>query len=824
MTTKQNKLVDQVDQWFQSLARWAVNHRLLVVLMALALLICGGYFASKVQSDNSLDAYFNKNDPTYIAYAEYLDEFLSDEVTYILYRVPDRPHGPFNHQAMQQIGSLTQALENEVPFARKVTSLTNVEFIRAEGDSINIDELMLDFPETQQELLEIRELVLDRPLFVDYLINANADYAAIIIDMELSSVDNLETITYDKELGNDINNLYPQVSYVKIQEILQRPEYAGIEFFLTGDVPMNSVYNYIFLADSATGTLLTLAILALLSLLLFRSNLAALFGPLTVVILSLVLVLGIMGAFGWVLGLFFGIIPTLLCAVGVAQSVHILLEFQRAYHQTGDRKAAVQIAIGKVGGACLLAALTTALGFLVLSVSELKVLGEMAYYAAAGVLFTFILSTTLLVAVLAGGKKTDGDHQLTNKPTSSIVRPSIIWLVERCITLNLNHPKKLLTAGTAVLLLSLVGISQLKVDFNFLTEFQPHVEWRQHTELAESVMGGILNVTYIVDADEPEGLKSPELLAAIDQFQRFAEQQPLVKKAYSIVDFQKDLNRSFHGDDPSWYRVPEDRDLVAQYFLIYEVSGGEELENFVTRDYSSSVVELRVEMTGSANIIALINTLDGYLADHPLPSASVRKSGIGLMWVKIAEYISDTQIQSYSLLFVMITVVLCIAFGSVKVGLLSMIPNMAPVIVVLGLMGWSDMHLDYMKLLLATIAISIAVDDTIHLIIRFRKCFLATGSYHSALRQSMRDVGPALIITTIILVGAFSCYLLSDMAVIASFGVLLSIAILVALLADLVFMPALLLVTKPFGPEFVPSEIVPTEPTATSEINTNPVP
>jgi predicted RND superfamily exporter protein len=152
----------------------------------------------------------------------------------------------------------------------------------------------------------------------------------------------------------------------------------------------------------------------------------------------------------------------------------------------------------------------------------------------------------------------------------------------------------------------------------------------------------------------------------------------------------------------------------------------------------------------------------------------------------------------------MIAVVLCIAFGSIKVGLLAMIPNLAPVIVVLGVMGWADIHLDYMKLLLATIAISIAVDDTIHLVIRFRKAFLATGNYPAALQQSMRDVGPALTITTIILVGAFSCYLLSNMAVIASFGVLLSIAIVVALLADLLFMPALLLVTKPFGAEFVP--------------------
>jgi predicted RND superfamily exporter protein len=175
------------------------------------------------------------------------------------------------------------------------------------------------------------------------------------------------------------------------------------------------------------------------------------------------------------------------------------------------------------------------------------------------------------------------------------------------------------------------------------------------------------------------------------------------------------------------------------------------------------------------------------------------------MWVKMGEYIADTQLIGYSLIFVMVAGFLCLAFGSVKVGMLAMIPNLAPVVVVLGLMGWLGIHLDYMKLLLATIAIGIAVDDTLHLVIRFRRCFMASGNYRTALADSMRDVGPALVITTIILLGAFSCYLLSQLAIISSFGVLLGVAISVALLADMLFMPALLLITKPFGPEFTPA-------------------
>jgi hypothetical protein len=789
-------LVDWIDRFFYQLADWAINHRAAVIIFCIALLGSGVYFAGKVQTDNSLQSFFDEQDPTFIAYQEYLDEFLSDEISYVLYRVPNSEHGVFDYAAMKKVAALTQALEDEVPFAREATSLANVEFMYAQGDSIIIDELMIDFPATQEELLRYRELVLKHPLYVDYLVNHDGSYGAIILEMTLSSVDPIEKIIYDPKKGEGLDNLYPQVSDNALREILARPEFQGIDYFITGDAPMNSAYNNTFMADSAIGTVLTLVLLAVLSLLLLRVSLVGLIGPLAVVVLSLIMVMGLMGIMGWKLGLFFGIIPTLISAVGVAQSVHIILEYQRELAVSGDGRLAVKAAIGKVGGVCLMAAMTTALGFLVMSISHLKALSDMGVYAAMGVLFTFVLSVTLLVVFLSGGKKAPSE-----KSKASVNR-FVGALVEYCIRMNLVHTRRLIWIGFSVLLVSIVGLSFLKIEFHFMEEFKEHVEWRQHTEHAESVMGGILSVAYLIDTHKENGVKDPELLKAIDALQQFSEQQPYVKNSYSIVDIQKDINRSFHGDDMEWYRVADSKELVAQYFLVYEVSGGEELENFVSTDFSRTVLELRVEITGSRKIEKLMENIENYLVQNPLPGAEVRRTGIGLMWVKIAEYIADTQLYGYSLIFMGITLFLCLIFGSVKVGVLTMLPNVAPVLVVLGLMGWINMPLDYMKLLLATIAIGIAVDDSMHLVTRFRRRFLECGNYTQALELSMRDVGPALIITTIILLGAFSCYLFSDMQIIASFGMLLSIAIASALIADLLFMPALLLTLKPFGEEF----------------------
>ena len=794
-----NKLVDKVDASFGAIAEWSIRWRWLVVVLTLGVLCLGLYFSGKARFDNSLDAFFDRTDPTYTAYMEYLDDFLSDEVTYILYRVPDKEHGPFDIEAMKTIAKLTEELEAEVPFVRQATSLANVEFIRADGDDIIVDELLIDFPENQQALLEIKKAVMAKPLYVDYLINEAGDYAVILLEMERTSTDPLEKIILDPEKGGeDIYNLYPQVSDLKVREILARPEYSDIEFFITGDAPMNSAYNRILTDDNAIILMSALALIVLVSLLLFRVTLMGMLGPISVVIISIILTVGFIGFLGWTLGLIFSMVPTLICAVGVAQSVHILLEFQRNFAATGQRNRSVKAALKKVGGPCFMAALTTSAGFLVLWFSELKALSELAIYASFGVMMSFLLSATLLVIFLAGR-----DTELNERKKRALsVNPLVNRIVQTCIRLNLKQPRRVLIVCVSVLVFTGIGISQLRVDFNFLDEFKPHVEWRKHTELVEKVMGGTLGITYVVDTQTADGIKDPALLKAMESLQEFTEQDPLVKNSFSVTDVVKDLNQSFHGDDSNYYTLPDNKELIAQYLLVYEISGGEELRELVAPDFSRTVLEFRVGITYASNIVALIEKIDRHLQANPIPGAEVRKTGMGLLWINIAKYIASTQLISYSLVFAMIALFMTISFGSIRVGLLSMIPNLAPVVVALGLMGWTNTPLDYVKLLLATIAIGIAVDDTIHLVTRFRSRFYETGNYAKALERSLNDVGPALTITSIILVVSFMSFLIGNTIVLASFGVLLALAVTVALLADLFLMPVLLLLLKPFGPEF----------------------
>jgi predicted RND superfamily exporter protein len=322
------------------------------------------------------------------------------------------------------------------------------------------------------------------------------------------------------------------------------------------------------------------------------------------------------------------------------------------------------------------------------------------------------------------------------------------------------------------------------------------------TEHVDEVMGGTSNVIYLFDAGEADGIKNPAVLREIERLQMLADKQDwLVRKTYSIVDVLKELNQAFHSGDPAWYKVPETRELVAQYLILYEMSGGEDAEELVSSDYRHASLELRNKLAMTSETSKLVQVMDAELGARPLEASEVKLTGIGALWLVLLDYIVSSKIQSFLLAFGVIAAIMISIFRSVKTGLLSMVPNLSPVLLTLGVMGWFGIALDYSKISIAAVAIGIAVDDTIHLVSRYRHEFLIHGDYAIALRAALQDVGRALLITSAALVGGFLVFLFSVMDSQSTFGVLLATTIVTALIADFLLMPALILTFQPFGPE-----------------------
>jgi predicted RND superfamily exporter protein len=797
----QRNYVERLSALFGQIGAWSFDHRWIVFAACLVILGASVLLASRARFDNSFEAYFNKDDLVYADYQEYRDNFGSDEMAYILYEAPGRPHGPFDLEVMRKIQSLTEALEEEVPFLNEVTSLANVEFIEGVPDGIEIYELLEDFPESQEALLEIRDKVLGKPLYVGGLVSADARYAAIILEMDRSSIDPLEEIRLDPEGGDGLANLYPQASYHPIEDILARPEYEGIVFHHAGDVALNAIYNEVIAGDGSKLAGIAFCVIAGLLYFFFRRPIGVI-GPLAVVFLSIMVCLAFVVLMDWRLDLFFIMLPTLLIAVGVACSVHIIAEF-RAYHaELGDRREAVRRTLYLVGTPCLLTSLTTAAGFASMSIAPIKAISHFAIYGAVGVVASFALTVTLLFVFLSFGRHKRGskatDEEMLRAKGGRFFQAALAAIAR----FDIRFRKSIMAVFALLFIVAALGMARLRVDSNFMNEFSPEEPVRQSIEYVDEIMGGTSSFVYLFDAGESDGIKNPAVLREMARFQAEADTHTdLVKKSYSVGDVLMDLNRSFNEGDLAYHVLPETRELVAQYLLLYEMSGGEEVEEYVSGDFSRASLELRLKMVDSSELAKLAEALEAHLAEHPPEASSVRVTGIGALWLQLMDYITQSQIRGFLLAFTLIGALLCFVFRSVKIGLIAMVPNLSPVVLTLGVMGWIELPLDYVRLLIATVAIGISVDYTIHHMTRFDLEFGRRGSYREAHFAAMADVGRALVITSVVLVLGFLVFHFSRLDSTASFGTLLATTVFVALVADFLLMPALVLTLRPFGPE-----------------------
>ncbi len=791
--------LEGLGSFFERVGVWSYDHRWIVLAGSVGVLALCLVFASRTRFDNSYEAYFDPRDPVYAAYNQFRADFGSDEISYILYEAPDHAYGPWNLEVMRKIVHLTEALENDLPFVQEVTSLANVEFMEGIPDGLKIYELLQDFPESQAALLAVKQKVLEKPLYVGGLASRDGRYAAIQLEMDRSSVDPVEEIRFDPEGGDGLDNLYPQVTYDRIEQILSQPEYEGIRFHHAGDVPLNSVYNRIAQAESSRLGAICLGVIGLLLFYFFRTPVGVL-GPLVVVSLSVVAAIALVGALGWSLDLMFIMLPTLLIAVGVADAVHIISEFRAQHATLGDRREATRHTMRLVGTPCLLTSLTTAGGLAAMSVSSIKAISHFALYSAVGVIAAFFFSVTLLMFFLSFGRRRPASSRseaaLEQAKGGRVMRNAL----EAVGRFDIRHRRPIIFVFGALFVFSALGIARLRVDSNFLNELSDRVPIKRTTEFVDETMGGVGSIVYLFDAGEPDGIKEPAVLREIERLQAEADQKGfLVMKTYSIVDVLKDINQSFHDGDRAHHVVPDTRELVAQYLLLYEMSGGAEVDEYVSSDYSRANLELRVKLKETSFYQRLVDDLDSYLYKRPLRASSVSLTGMGALWLKLQDYITLSQIRGFLLAFSVIAVLMCLLFRSLKIGLIAMMPSLAPVILTLGMMGWMGIPLDYVRLLIGALAIGISVDDTIHHTTRYLHEFGRSGDYEAALLASMRDVGRALFITSVALILGFLVLVTSIMATLATFALLIAATVFVALVADFLLMPALVLTFEPFG-------------------------
>ncbi len=746
---------------------WAhvcLTYRKSVLMLIVAVTALAATALPGARFDNALEIWFVEDDPALVAHRELIDTFTSDE----LIVVGLEAHDVFSPDVLAVIDRVTLAMA-EAPHVEKVFSLTNIESVTGNDDSLEIGDL-IEMPVDPATLPAVRRKALANELYVGNVVSEDGDFTCIVARLP--------------HYRDDFD--YKIEAIDAVSEILARE--TGTRFYLSGGPALDAQFFYLSERDAAVTTPAMVALLVITLWLLLRSVSAVMLALATVTISTMWGVAWIVLA-GVRVNMLTTLLPPLLLAVGVAGSMHVLVDYRRKIDAGHTREEALARVYRELMTPLFLTSFTTAIGMLSLLVSRIPGIREFGFFAALGVAGAFVLSLTVVPIVLsylpAPTRRTSGARS-----GGSVISDAAL---ERLHRLTVTRGRAIVVVSLVLLGAAVVGGFQVRAESAFLEYFGPEETIRLDTERIEDALAGTISIDVIVDTGRPDGIKDPAVLAAMEDLQGFLESNEHITSTQSVADYLKDLRRAFFSNDQDEYRLPETASEAAQYLLLYEMDAPDgDIYEMVTFDYSKARVTARVDIESSSIATQIIADTEEYLARNFPEGLDARITGMGTLYAHMEEYLRDSLVLGFSIALVAIFVVFCLLMRSVVVGAILMIPNVAPIVLCLGVMGLLDIRLDSMTAMVASIAIGLAVDDSIHFVSRARQYLEAGRPMDESLRLTTVEIGRALIFTSVALSAGFGVMMLSAFVGTVNFGLLCLLTILFALAADLVLLPVVL--------------------------------
>ena len=479
-------------------------------------------------------------------------------------------------------------------------------------------------------------------------------------------------------------------------------------------------------------------------------------------------------------------LPPLLVAVGVADTMHMLVEYQAYARRIDDRVAAMSQALHELLEPLFLTTVTTAIGMLSLVLSRVEAIREFGCFAAVGVTAAFFLTVSFVPIVMS---------YLPLPPERQRARKHLLSerFLERLHAFTMNHPKPILATAALLIVASIAAATQVKAESSFLKIFKPTAKVRLDTEKIQNELGGTMTLEVMVDTGREGGVKDPEVLRKLADLEAFLESQPTVSSAQSVAGYFKDMRRAFFNNDQREYRLPDTREEAAQYLLLYEMDAPDgDIREYVTLDYRETRVTARVSLESSNASVETVKNTEAYLAEAFPSGMTGTIAGMSLLYANMEEYIRNSLLMGFGSAFIGIYFIFCLQLRSVLLGTIVMIPHMMPIAITLGIMGLTGIRLDSTTAMVASVAIGLADDDSIHFVSRVGQKLKAGVSMVSAIGESLVEVGRALFYTSIALCAGFGVMLTSSFTGAFYFGMLVMITMILSLAADLLVLPVML--------------------------------
>jgi predicted RND superfamily exporter protein len=718
--------------------------------------------------DNDISAWISKDDPVFQTYERFRREFGGGR-TLIIALKSDRL---FTTESLNFIQSVTDRIRR-VDYVDRVHSLATANIVRAlppsdaeEAGGIEVRPL-LDDVDTPDAAGAVGRRALDDDLLRGDLVSEDGTVTAMVVTFDEDRIDKVRGAVIDS-----------------IHRIVDGQLPPGMEAFYNGSLEISEAYNKVTLQNTRELTPPILLVMIFGIYAMFRSWRVT--GLVVIsVLVSVVWTMGLYVLLGFKYNVLASMMPALVIVLAIADDVHIVQHFVHELRETGDKQHAFVSSVEHLVAPLLGASATTALGLLSLATSDVHSVRTFGAGAAIGVMVDFVMSLVFVPTLLT----------LVRPDTAP--PPQERWLVgpmRAVARFSVGHARPVVLTSVLAATVAMAGMSRLRVDTNHINFFAEQHPLTRSANIIDRELSGIYSFNVLLEGP-PESMKSPDALRRMERLRQELERLPFVRKVVSVADYVKRVNRELNGGRAEAAVVPASAEAIAQELFVFGLSddGRVELERMVASDYSRAQISVKLASMSSDLVFEQINVAD------KLAAAAFAGSGItptvtgsGRIFATLDHYLVVSQLSSFATAFVTVFIVIFVVFRSARFGFLGIVANAAPVLAVLGLMGWMGISLNVATVMVASVALGIVDDDTIHFIARYRRERAAGADSAEAIELASVHEGRASLTTALINSLGFGLMMFVDYRPTAWFGGLLALTMAVAFLAEVFVVPAVI--------------------------------
>lgn len=757
-----------LDRRVVAYTEWLIRWRWAVVAASVLVALAAGFGGQFLSFSTNYQVFFSPQNPQLQAYESLQRIYIRDDNISIV--IHPNQGDVFQPDLLRDVRALTEEAW-QVPYTTRVDSITNFQNSTAVGDDLVVQDLVPgDSPLDTADLARIRKAALSEPLLANRLIAPDAKTLSVNVTVTLplkSETEIPEAMTKARALADGFQKAHPEVHVA-----------------LTGSVALDHAFSEAAEGDLQTLVPLMYGVLLLVMAVLLRS-VGGTVATLLVIGMSAMTAMGLSGWLGILLTPPSVTAPTIILTLAIADSIHILVTTFQLMRRGADKRSALVESMKVNFEPVFLTSLTTLIGFLSLNFSDAPPFRDLGNITAMGVAAAWLYSVAFLPAVMA-----ILPVRIKQRPigyASAMDRLSDFVVGRRRLVL-----------GTMVVLVVGLGALVPRIELNdqFVNYFDRSMRFRQDTDFAMQHLSGIYQAQWSLPAPGPGAINDPEYLAQVQAFTKWLRGHPGVVHVQTITDVFDRLNRNMHGDDPAWYRLPTVRELAAQYLLLFEMSlpYGLDLNNQINVDKSATRIVATLENITTNQLRALDDEASDWFRQNLPSAAETRASGPFVMFAYIAKRNIEGMLTGTFAAFVLISASMMLALRSVRLGLISLVPNLVPAAMAFGV--WSVLvgQIGLASSVVTATSLGIIVDATVHFLSKYQRARRTTGAdAEGAVRYAFSTVGTALWVTTAVLIAGFAVLSFSTFEINASLGQLTAITLFMGIIADFFLLPTLLM-------------------------------